>query len=287
MTVNGSACSVGRADDTDFNYDFTAIFYCVSPPSGSQTVAWDWSGTNTPSDETTVHYAFYSGVDTSNPIRSSGGQATATNTASAGTLTANSGDYAFGVCYAYDSVGLPTNVTWTGLTEQADFTATGGTPADNRTSYADSAMSGNTAISASHSGGGGAAPYATVSAVVLRQSSSGIPTVLTTPPLINSYTSATANGNVTAENGASVTDRGACWSTSANPTTSDTCVSNGCGTGTFTASFTGLSSGTTYHTRSYATNSQGTAYGDDISFVTLQKSPGNKIFGTRTGKVRL
>ena len=96
-----------------------------------------------------------------------------------------------------------------------------------------------------------------------------VPTVTTTTVSSISYTTATGGGNVTADNGHSVTARGICWSTSSNPTTSDSHTSDGTGTGSFTSSITGLSEGTTYHVRAYATNSEGTAYGSDVTFTTL------------------
>jgi len=73
---------------------------------------------------------------------------------------------------------------------------------------------------------------------------------------------------VSSDGGAAVTVRGVCWSTSVNPTTSNSKTTNGSGTGSFTSSITGLSQGTTYHVRAYATNSVGTSYGSDRSFTT-------------------
>lgn len=68
-----------------------------------------------------------------------------------------------------------------------------------------------------------------------------------------------------------VTAYGHVWSTRSNPTTSDSKVNLGATetTGSFTSTLTGLASGTTYHVRAYATNSVGTAYGEDITFTTL------------------
>ncbi len=94
------------------------------------------------------------------------------------------------------------------------------------------------------------------------------PTVTTTAASNVTASTATSGGNVTSEGGASVTAKGVCWSTSANPTTSDSKTTDGSGTGSFTSSITGLSAGTTYHVRAYATNSAGTAYGSDVSFTT-------------------
>ena len=86
--------------------------------------------------------------------------------------------------------------------------------------------------------------------------------------------SARAGGNVTFNGGTTVTERGIVWSTSHNPTVSlSTRVSNGSGTGEFAGSITGLEFATRYYVRAYATNSVGTAYGAEKSFVTLAVAP--------------
>jgi hypothetical protein len=100
-----------------------------------------------------------------------------------------------------------------------------------------------------------------------------LPTVNTTVVSNITSTSADSGGNVTSDGGAAVTARGVCWSTSPNPTTADSTTSNGTGTGAFTSNMTGLSPGTTYHVRAYATNSVGTAYGSDITFTTNAVAP--------------
>ena len=81
-------------------------------------------------------------------------------------------------------------------------------------------------------------------------------------------TTATSSGEVTDNNGESVTERGVCWNTSQNPTTANSHTSDGTGTGTFNSSITALSQGTTYYIRTYATNSLGTGYSDNVSFTT-------------------
>lgn len=103
---------------------------------------------------------------------------------------------------------------------------------------------------------------------------------LTTTAVTN-ITSSTAvsGGNITSDGGAAVTARGVCWSTSANPTISDNKTTDGSGKGVFTSNITGLQPATTYHVRAYATNSVGTAYGNDISFTTL---PGLPVVTTNT-----
>ncbi len=86
-------------------------------------------------------------------------------------------------------------------------------------------------------------------------------------------TSATSGGNVTADGGAAVTARGVCWGAAANPTTAGSRTSDGTGTGAFVSAIAGLLPNTTYHVRAYATNTVGTAYGDDISFTTGTAMP--------------
>ena len=60
------------------------------------------------------------------------------------------------------------------------------------------------------------------------------------------------------------------WFTSENPTVASNSgiTSDGTGTGTFTSDLTGLNHATTYYVRAYATNSAGTAYGNQVQFST-------------------
>ena len=90
--------------------------------------------------------------------------------------------------------------------------------------------------------------------------------VTTTNVTDKTQTTATSGGNVTDDGNAEVTARGVCWGTAQNPTTGSSKTSDGIGTGAFTSSLTGLTPGTTYYVRAYATNSEGTAYGSEVSF---------------------
>jgi|GEM_PF-552795 len=95
-----------------------------------------------------------------------------------------------------------------------------------------------------------------------------LPTVTTTAVSSITATSASISGNVTSDGGAVVTARGVCWSTSPNPTISNHSTNDGTGMGAFTSSLTGLTPGTTYYVRAYATNAAGTAYGNEVTFTT-------------------
>ena len=98
------------------------------------------------------------------------------------------------------------------------------------------------------------------------------PTVTTAAQSVVTATSATLGGNVTADGGASVTERGIVWKTSTGPTTADTKVANGSGTGIFSATVNSLPAGTTVFVRAYAINSVNTSYGNEISFTTLSNN---------------
>ncbi len=82
-------------------------------------------------------------------------------------------------------------------------------------------------------------------------------------------TYALSGGNITNDGGSAITARGICWSSSANPTIANSNLNIGTGMGSFTGYITGLTFNNTYHARAFATNSTGTAYGNDISFTTL------------------
>jgi len=82
-------------------------------------------------------------------------------------------------------------------------------------------------------------------------------------------TSAISGGEVTYDGGGTVTARGVVWGESADPTIDDNVVNSGSDVGVFVSNLDGLTLNTTYHVRAFATNSAGTAYGDDLSFTTL------------------
>ena len=99
--------------------------------------------------------------------------------------------------------------------------------------------------------------------------STTIPTVITSTPSNITSISAYCGGNVTSDGGATVIQRGVCYGTSPNPTTSNMVVTGGSGTGSFSCSVTGLSAGTTYYAKAYAINSEGTSYGEQKQFTTM------------------
>jgi hypothetical protein len=95
-----------------------------------------------------------------------------------------------------------------------------------------------------------------------------LPSVYTLYVDVVTSNSVQGGGNVTNDGGATVTERGLCWSVSSNPTINDNHMSSGGGTGEFWLSITGLTANTTYHVKAYATNSVGTSYGNEVLFTT-------------------
>jgi DUF2075 family protein len=92
--------------------------------------------------------------------------------------------------------------------------------------------------------------------------------ILATTASATSITSSVAilGGNVTDEGATQVSARGLVYGTTTGSSTFS--VTIGSGAGTFTSTLTGLSQGTTYYVRSFATNVQGTGYGAETSFTT-------------------
>lgn len=84
-------------------------------------------------------------------------------------------------------------------------------------------------------------------------------------------TIALCGGNVIYDGNHAVMSRGVCWSTSHNPTIVDQHTSDGSEVGMFKSVISGLIAGTTYYVRAYATNANGTAYGEERILVTLKQ----------------
>lgn len=94
------------------------------------------------------------------------------------------------------------------------------------------------------------------------------PVVFTTVPYDITRDSAMSGGEVTNQGSSTVTTRGVCWSTAADPTVADNVTTQAGGLGMYASAITGLADASTYHVRAYAVNSHGTSYGEDWAFTT-------------------
>lgn len=98
-----------------------------------------------------------------------------------------------------------------------------------------------------------------------------IPTISTTTISSITTNSAISGGNTILNGNSEIIAKGVCWNTSANPTISNSKTNDGTGVNNFTSSIINLQPNTLYYVRAYATNSVGTAYGNQISFTTNQE----------------
>jgi hypothetical protein len=108
--------------------------------------------------------------------------------------------------------------------------------------------------------------------IAIEPSTAFVGSTLTTTAITSpTNTTAVSGGNITAALNDSVLVRGVVWSTSTNPTVDLlTKTIDGSGKGSFTSNLSGLTAGTTYYVRAYATNSNSTDYGTQVSFTTLR-----------------
>lgn len=96
-----------------------------------------------------------------------------------------------------------------------------------------------------------------------------MPILTTTAISDTTATSVRSGGNITSDGGLPITARGLVWSLLPNPTVAlSTRTLDGTGIGIFSSLISGLIKNTRYYVRSYATNALGTAYGNELSFLT-------------------
>lgn len=105
-----------------------------------------------------------------------------------------------------------------------------------------------------------------------------LPTVTTNSVSDITDTTALCVGAVVDNGNVDITAKGFCWSTEQNPTLEDNTVAaivtrEEAADEFFTATLLGLTAATEYYVRAYATNSEGTAYGENINFVTAEATP--------------
>ncbi len=103
----------------------------------------------------------------------------------------------------------------------------------------------------------------------------GLPTVITSADVEIFALSTTANGEVTLAGKSDVIERGFCFSKISKPTIVDNKIAIGKGLGIFSGSISILEENTTYYYRAYATNTQGTAYGDEVKITTIKLADEN------------
>ena len=102
--------------------------------------------------------------------------------------------------------------------------------------------------------------------------------IVTTQAVTNLVTTTgTGHGNITFLGNPAATQHGHCWNITGLPTISQPLIHTASGgrtengvpsaIGAFTSSITGLVAGNIYYIRAYATNTEGTSYGEQVTFI--------------------
>ncbi len=189
-------------------------------------------------------------------VITSAATATSTTISSGGTIT-NDGGYSItarGLCYSTNNSNptIEDNFTTAGIGTGV-FTSII-TNVSVSTTYYVRAYATNTIGTA----------YGNVETVT---TDNGLPSVTTTAIGENvTETTAISGGQVTDDGGYAVTARGVCWNTLPYPTINDSKTTDGSGTGFFSSNITGidLTGSNIYYVRAYATNPNGTTYGEQV-----------------------
>ncbi len=95
-------------------------------------------------------------------------------------------------------------------------------------------------------------------------------TITTSSPENITSNSAVLGGDITGNGNSTVTERGIVYGTGQNPTINNYKIVFGYDVVSFSNLINGLNSNTTYFVRAYAINNQGVAYGNEVSFQTLE-----------------
>jgi hypothetical protein len=262
VTFNGTAMTQAVKKQDGVAVD--GIYY-LALGTGSTAVSGNIVVSLSAGSITSVGALALENVNQSTPVgdTQSGSNPSQANVSSSLTMASATGDLVFDLFDIYEPGGVGTQTPGSGQAVVHNVDA----PSGNLFGYYQTSIKpGAASVGMSWTSNGQSMIH--VAANIKQAVSVTTPTVTTATQSSVTHNSATLGGNVTSDGGASVTERGIVWGTSANPTTANNKVSNGSGTGTFSATVTGLPSSTTVHVRAYAINSAGTAYGSNISFAT-------------------
>ena len=306
-TLNGNINSTGGVNATvrGFNYGVTTNYGTTTTDTGSFSAGAYTKSLSTLTCGTTYHYRSYAtnttGTSTGNDqtfttTACAGGTPTGGNTGgglvptvttqgatsvsktfatlngninSTGGVNATVRGFNYGVTTNYGTTTTDTGSFSAGAYTKSLSTLTCGTTYHYRSYATNSADTGygsdTTFITTACAGGvptGGATGGGVGGSNII------VPTVTTQGATSVALNSATLNGNITSTGGANATIRGFQYGTDTNygTTTTETGLFS---TGSFTKNITGLACGTTYHYVGYATNSVGSALGNDQTFTTV------------------
>lgn len=122
LTINGVGMTTfGATSDDSTSFFMGCGWRLMSPASGAQTVAWDWSGAGAPSDGVLFVAVHYSGINTSDPVRDSDGTQEAALPYETKTLTAVAGDMISIAVFGFVGGSAGSVTAWSNATEISEF----------------------------------------------------------------------------------------------------------------------------------------------------------------------
>jgi hypothetical protein len=274
FTITGASVTVNGVTQTS-----NVTINNFTSPVGYQVAA---------SDGSTQLYTVTVTLGVTTPILSATAAASSITTSTAvsgGTITANGGSAitSSGICWSATenpTVDSCAGKTTDGLASTGSWTSTMTGLTDGATYYVRAY-----ATNAIGMGYGAQVSFTTISKTLPVLSATATVTSIGT-------TTASSGGTIVTDNDSPITASGICWSTTENPTLSscDGYTTDGSKSGSWSSSsMTGLSYGTKYNVRAYATNAKGTGYGPQVSFTTrtYTSAPTPAVIGGTAGSGEL
>jgi unsaturated rhamnogalacturonyl hydrolase len=278
LTVNSASGSTGIfniTSNTTWNVTDNASWLSLSSASGTGTgtLTVTTSGANTSLSARSANVTFSATGVTSVMVTVTQSGASPALSVAPASLTVTSASGSTG------SFNVTSNTTWN-VTDNASWlslstaSGTGNGTLTVTTSGANTSLSSRSAnVTFSASG---------VTSVTVSVTQSGaepeLPVLTTISVSEITSTTAVSGGNIISDGGSSIITRGVCWNTDENPLIIlNTKTTNGTGSGIYSSNISGLTPGTTYFVRAYATNSVGTGYGEQVTFRSEINTNSNQI----------
>jgi hypothetical protein len=108
----------------------------------------------------------------------------------------------------------------------------------------------------------------------------GLPTITNTDIIEVYKDTVSISANIASDGGNAITEKGFVYSTTNNPTISDSVFKSATAAlGNFSEVLTGFTTNTKYYARAYAINSKGTAYGEEVNFFIEAVKVGSRFGG--------
>lgn len=262
VTYGGQVMSLVKRQLSGGTYNSGAdIYILTNAPSGANNVQITWSSGSGANTRVGVAVTL-NGIDQSSPVYTTSGQGSASSSASSSvSIATDSGGFVIDALQMPGSSGSP-SISGAGQLYLVN-------------NYLDPWGNGNSyrlglGVSVVMSWTLPTPNYQYAHAIASFKEAPKLPVIESSPTVGGIFsTGAVGHANITSDNGFSITERGWVVNTSANPTISHTKFTTAGTTGEYDTTISGLLPETHYYARPFATNSEGTSYGDQVEFTTI------------------